>query len=410
MKEPFFEPHFRRLRAYIAICEAGTLYKASEQVHLAPSSLTRMVQELERTLAVELFERTGRRMVPTESGRVLAAGARRILAYLDEAEQELEAGENTQAEPPRLFSHRLTHRQLRALIDVARHHSMSEAARQQKLSQPAVAMAIRDLEQVVETPLFYRTSSGMTLTEQGEVLLRYAKLAFAESNAIADEISARSGELDGRVVIGALPQSGALLIPRAVNMLLTEHPKLRVSVMDGTYDALLQGLLCGEVDIIVGGLRFPVPEEIRYEQLFVDKLVCVVRSSHPLAQRTGRLEMRHAQGFEWVIPRRGTPAREQVDAMLARAQVGVGNQYIESNSLHLIRGLLMESDRVAIISQCQVQLEVEMGMLTILPLVIHEGGTPIGIRTRAVNEWPIGTQKLISCLRQVSGGLNSMQR
>ena len=68
----------------------------------------------------------------------------------------------------------------------------------------------------------------MVLTPFGEILLRRAKLVFAEIAAAGNDIATRVGRITGRVVIGVLPQAGAPLMARAVNLLLKERPSLQV--------------------------------------------------------------------------------------------------------------------------------------------------------------------------------------
>jgi DNA-binding transcriptional LysR family regulator len=133
------------------------------------------------------------------------------------------------------------------LIGVADHQSETAAAEHLAVSQPAVTVALRQLERLIGHSLFIRTGRGMIATAYGEVLTRRAKLAFSEIDAAGSDISAHLGIIRGRVVVGVLPLSGTLLMPRAIKQLVEEHPGLHVTVIDGTYQALLQGLRCGEI-------------------------------------------------------------------------------------------------------------------------------------------------------------------
>jgi LysR family transcriptional regulator of gallate degradation len=397
------DPNLRRLRAYLAVYECGGVQRASEKLHLTQSSLTRAVQELERQLGIALFERTRRGMIATDFADLLAERARRALAHLDAAEQESLAVHADAGSAARSlgFSAKFTHRQLSALIGIADHQTETGAAQQLALSQPAITLALRDLEQLVGEPLFLRTARGMIPTVYGEILVRRAKLAFSEIAAAGADIAARVGLITGRVVVGALPLSGALLTPRAINLLLREHPQLQVTVVDGTYQSLIQGLLCGDIDLIVGGLNYQLPREVVQEPLFQDSLSVVVRKGHPLLAKRN-LTLSDLRGVEWVVPRPGTPARMCLDQVMLAAGLELGINPIESNALLTVRALVMESDRLAVISRHQIHFEEFAGMLAVLPLNLAGAALPIGVRTRADSSLSAGVNALLRHLRAVS--------
>ncbi|WP_345250821.1 LysR family transcriptional regulator [Pigmentiphaga soli] len=400
------EPNLRRLRAYQAISECGTVQRAAEKLHLTQSSLTRAVQELERQLGLVLFERTRRGMVPTEFGAILAERVRRALAQLDVAEQELiaahaQAGALRQANG---FSAKVTHRQLSAFLGIASCRTETGAAQQLALSQPAVTQALRDLERLVGESLFVRTTRGMVATSFGEILLRRAKLVFSEIEAASNDIAAKVGMIMGHVVVGVLPLAGAPLMARAVNMLLKEHPSLQVVMVEGTYQSLIHGLLCGDIDLIVGGLNHPTMGEVIQDHLFQDDLALVVRKDHELAAKPD-LSLNDLAGVEWVVPRQGTPARRCFDAVTSAAGLEIGPHQVESDSLLTLRALLLDSDRVALTSRRGIRIEEAAGLLTTLPLDIDRRAVPVGVHMRADALPSVGVQALVRHLHAISGSM-----
>lgn len=84
---------FRLLEQLTAIADAGTLARAGEVLHISQPALTRSMQKLERELGVRLFQRTGNRMVLTETGKQAVEKARRLLAEKERMIQELQAFE-----------------------------------------------------------------------------------------------------------------------------------------------------------------------------------------------------------------------------------------------------------------------------------------------------------------------------
>jgi LysR family transcriptional regulator of gallate degradation len=401
------EPNLRRLRAHLAVSQCGSVQRAAEKLHLTQSSLTRAVQELERQLGLLLYERTRRGMIPTEFGHILSARVCRALAHLDAVETELlgrEGGGGGAGRHPSGFSSKVTHRQLSALIGIADHQTETGAAHHLDLSQPAVTQALRDLERLVGEALFVRTTRGMIATASGELLLRRARLAFSEIAAASSDITARLGLITGRVVVGTLPLAGALLMPRAINLLLREHPNLQVAVVEGTYQTLISGLLCGDIDMIVGGLNHPALSEVVQDHLFQDMLSVVVRKDHALAAKKNPA-LADLAGAEWIVPRNGTPARRCFDEVINAAGLRLGPNPIESDSLLTVRALLMESDRVALISRRQSRIEESAGLLTVLPIIIDRSALPVGIHMRADALPSVGVQALVRHLRVVTADI-----
>jgi LysR family transcriptional regulator, transcription activator of glutamate synthase operon len=80
----------RQLRSVEAIARHRHFTRAAEELHVAQSALSHQIQRLERELGTPLFERTSRRVIPTEAGHVLAARARRVLAEVDAARAEVD--------------------------------------------------------------------------------------------------------------------------------------------------------------------------------------------------------------------------------------------------------------------------------------------------------------------------------
>ena len=406
MEPPFhIEPDLRRLRAYLAISESGSVQRAAQKLHLTQSSLSRAVQQLERQLGLALFERTRRGMVLTQFGTILSERVRRAMLQLDAVEKEFIAAHAKAGTVghPKGFSSKVTRRQLSAFLSIASCRTERGAAQQLALSQPAITQALRDLERLVGESLFVRTTRGMVLTPFGEILLRRAKLVFAEIAAAGNDIATQVGRITGSVVIGVLPQAGAPLMARAVNLLLKEHPSLQVVLVEGTYRSLIDELLCGDIDLIVGGLNHPAISELVQDHLFHDDQSLVVRKGHVLATKKN-VSLTDLAGLEWVVPRHGTPARKRFDEVIKAAAIEIGQHPVESDSLLTRRALLLDSDRVALFSRRQVRIEEAAGLLAILPIKIDKAAIPVGIHMRADALPSVGVQTLVRHLHSISAG------
>jgi LysR family transcriptional regulator, regulator for genes of the gallate degradation pathway len=403
------EMNTRQLRALVAVAQGGSVHKAASILHVTQPAVTRAIHEFEQSLGLELFERTAKGMVATEAGAILTERTQRAFAQLTHAEHELdEMGLSRRSSTS--IGAKVTHRHLRVLVAIDQHQTETAAAVELDVSQPSVTQTLRELERIVEADLFLRTARGMLLTRAGEVVLRRTKLMFHEWQLARDDIAAHLGNITGRIVVGALPLASTLLVPRAVTRLKEEYPDLLVALLEGAYEPLLSSLRCGDVDLLVGVLRYPIPcSDIVQEKLFEDLLSVVGRKDHPFASAKS-LRLADVIDSEWVLPYKGAPSRKAFEQVMHAAGLPLPKNAIESNALVALRALLIESDRLSILSRNQIHYEELHGMLSVLPIDMRGSERPIGITTRADAKRSIGLDALMRHLRAVGDEMKETQR
>jgi DNA-binding transcriptional LysR family regulator len=358
----------------------GSISKAAESVHRSQSALTMAVRNIERAIGERLFERGPAGVFPTAAGRLFLARIERAFDWLRRALQGLPGRRGRRS--GRELYRAVTSTQLRALIAVVQQGGFSLAARHLGLSQPSVHRAARDLEHVLGKALFRSAAHGVEPTREARHLARYANLAFYEIRQGLEEVDELHGRAGGRLSVASLPLARTSLLPESISRILARHPGLQVRIVDGPYPELLQELRMGQVDLIIGALRTPNPAtDIQQELLFEVPLSIVGRAGHPLlsgkppgADVLARLE--------WIMPRAGTPAREHIAAFFKRQGVDGPAHIIECSSLVTTRGLLLRSDRVALLSADQVRFEVESGRLALLRKDLPGTRRAIGLSTR----------------------------
>ncbi len=233
--------HLRALRALGAVDACGSTIAAAQALHMSQSSVVRAVQGLETVLGEVLFERSGRGMVATDMGRDLALRARRALPDLASADPRSRkaTGPDFLLWTASRLAAGIGARHMAVLLALAQAGSEAAGAGQRGISQSAVHQTLAQLEHMASDALFVRGRKGLCTTESGESVQRACKLARAELDQAGDELAARRGVVQGRLVIGTLPFSTGRLLSEAVDQLLRAHPGLGMTIIDGTYDALL---------------------------------------------------------------------------------------------------------------------------------------------------------------------------
>src|ERR1700676_4881311 len=150
------------------------------------------------------------------------------------------------------FLRELTIRQLRALAAVQKHHSVTAAAKQLHLTQPAVTLQLRNLQALAELPLIQRTSDGMLLTDAGrEVLL----LASRIESAIADcatSLEMMAGKTAGRISIGAV-STAKYFVPFMISGFSRLYPNVDVTLSIGNRQEIGTALRGYDLDFAIMG-------------------------------------------------------------------------------------------------------------------------------------------------------------
>ncbi len=400
---PVLSDKLRSLRAVVAVHDEGAAGRAAEVLHLSQSAVTRAILELEQSLGFPLFDRSSRGMSTTEAGSLLANRARRAFNELANGHHDSMrvAPKVSRAAPtPERFANTVASRSLECLIGIADHGSEPRVSAKLGVTQPTVHRSLEDIERLSGVSLFSRTPRGTRLTESGEALLRGVKLALAEIANAEDELAAFGGQLRGRVVIGALPLSSSFLVPHAVEHLMTLHPELQITIIDGTYDSLIHQLRCADIDLIVGALRTqPANSDITQNLLFKDTLAVIARTNHPITRSPLKNGLADLLDCAWVVPLPETPSRASFEGTFHAEGLAPPVALLQVNSPSVVRSLLLHSDRLALVSPLQAAPEIRSGVLVRLPIDLQKTSRDIGVAMRRDGAPSPATLALLESLR-----------
>jgi DNA-binding transcriptional LysR family regulator len=183
---------------------------------------------------------------------------------------------------------------LGVVLEVARTGSFSAAAERLGYTQSAVSRQVAVTEKAAGAPLFERHARGVRLTAAGEVLVRHAGKVLDGVAAASQELAGLRDRLAGRLAVGGFPTATAALLPRAVARLLTDHPGLRVQLMEASTPAQLRALRRGRLEVAdLDGLHV---RELRTSR----GAGVAVAQSHPFAVRDW-VDPQELAGQAWVV-------------------------------------------------------------------------------------------------------------
>ena len=270
-------------------------------------------------------------------------------------------------------------RHMSLFLEVVRAGSFSGAAEKRNLTQPAVSVAIAQLERALGARLLDRTRSGVSLTAAGVLVLRRAEAIETHLAAAKAEITAREMGIAGPLTVGGTPGALVSLVPNAVRQIAGEHPNLALHIREGSDAELMKLLRVGKVDLLVVTTRVDsMPDDVVEIDVCSDGFVII---SRPDPQRwTPPVSLYDLRNEAWVLPAVGGAFRRQVDAMFLAANVPMPHDAIRCDSLATTKEIVRTSDYISLLPQRVVAAEIGHGLLTGVELREQPVRRWIGVR------------------------------
>jgi DNA-binding transcriptional LysR family regulator len=167
---------------------------------------------------------------------------------------------------------------------VAEHLSFRKAAEELYLTQPAVSLQIKALEEELGVQVFDRAGAQITLTPAGKVLLRYANqvhLLFAQAER---DIISLSGDHAGQLSLGASTTIAQYVLPRLLGEFCKEHPRVHPTLISGNTEQIVEALEKQKIEL--GFIEGPArSREVKSEPFLVDELVLIASVAYEWAER-----------------------------------------------------------------------------------------------------------------------------
>lgn len=386
-----YDLNLRHLRMLLAISDAGSLSAAARATSVSQPGLTQALNRLETLFGTMLFDRRTTGVMTTLNGQ-------RILQRTQRALQSFTRGCRavTGASGVEKLDRYLTTAHVRGLIALGEAGGFSSASEIAGISAPSLHRAVRGLETLAGTSLVEQRGRGVELTRAGSRLARSFMIGVSELAAALQETADRGGHLS----VGAMALSRSLLLPATLADLLREQPGITVDVLEGSYLELVELLRRGKIDILIGALRDHPGTDLLQEPLFDDRLTIIGRAEHPLAGNVAGFE--ELAAYPWIVARRASGLLDRWQKMFDRSGMVRPEAPIQCGSVALIRGVLVRSDFLTLLSKDQVTAEIESGTLVKIDSCIPDTMRTIGAITRR-DQIPTKLQiSFMNCLTKVA--------
>ncbi|VTU31140.1 HTH-type transcriptional activator CmpR [Variovorax sp. PBL-H6] len=255
-------------------------------------------------------------------------------------------------------------RQLATFHAVARLGSVSLAADEMHLTQPAVSIQIGTLEESAGTPLLQRTGRGIRLTEAGELLAAYAGRILDLWREAGEEMATLQGVFSGTLRVGAITTAEYLLPPMLVNF-AKEHPKVKVKLQVGNRDEIVRMLAGQEIDVAIMGRP---PAELKTDSSAFAKhpMAFLAAPGHPLMS-AAKPSLALLSETRMLVRERGSGTRTTVERFFKDngLPLRIGS---ELSSNEAIKQMCAAGFGIAFLSMHTCVLEMNAGLLALLPV------------------------------------------
>ncbi len=303
----------------------------------------------------------------------------------------------------------LTLRQLKVFETVARNLSFTRAAEVMHLSQPAVSMQIKQLEENAGLALFEQVGRKIYLTEAGEEMSRYSHSIFQQLEELDEVLEELKGRHRGRLNI-AVATTANYFMTLLIAVFNERMENLTINLDVTNRKGLIRDLENNDVDLVVMGQP---PEHLDLvSEVFMDNpLVVIAASKHPLVGRKN-IPLEELQSETFVMREMASGTRTTME------------RFLNEKGIHLKTGIEMRSNKavqqavqaglgLGIVSVHTLELELETGRLAILDVesfpimrqwyIVHREGKRLSPVVQAFREFIINESRDIWRLPDIVG-------
>lgn len=256
----------------------------------------------------------------------------------------------------------LTLRQLKVFESVAKNRSFSRAAEALHLSQPAVSMQIKQLEEGVGLPLFEQMGKKIFLTEAGQEMFHYSRVIAEQLEEMEEVLARMKGLGQGQLKITVVSTAN-YFAPQLLASFCQRHSGVTVSLDVTNREVLLQQLANNETDMAIMG-QPPEGQDLSAESFMENPLVVIASPGHALAGGK-RIALQQLAGETFLVREPGSGTRSAMERIFQEHGIAFNAGMVMSTN-EAIKQAVQAGMGLGIVSLHTVALELETGRLAIL--------------------------------------------
>jgi DNA-binding transcriptional LysR family regulator len=259
---------------------------------------------------------------------------------------------------------RLRMKQVALMLEIETTGTLSLAARQIGMTQPAATKMLAELESALGKKLFDRIGRDLQMNAVGKHVLQ----SFRGLHGTLEQLQRDLQELElgsaGQLVLGSIMAASPAYLTRALVKLKTMHPAMSVKIEVGTNDRLMQLLDAGELDLVIG--RVPgALSAYRFRPLAEEDIAIVCSSNHILTLEKSPTFSRLCD-FPWILQPTGNPLRDVVSQEFAKYHAPMPKGLMETSSTLITTYLVSRTQMISVLPQSVSQEFQQHGMISVV--------------------------------------------
>lgn len=256
----------------------------------------------------------------------------------------------------------ITFRQLTVLEAVARNLSFTKAADELHLTQPAVSMQIKQIEESIGLPLFEQIGKKVYLTEAGHEMYNYCRSIQQQLEEAESVIENLKGVKQGKLTI-AVASTANYFAPRILAAFNKEHDSVKINLDVTNREGLLKHLENNDTDVVIMG-RPPAEMELEAESFMENPLVLIAAPDHHLVKQS-KVSILELQKETFILREQGSGTRSAIEQFFLEQGAEVATT-INMSSNEAIKQAVQAGLGLGIVSIHTLELELELKRLAII--------------------------------------------
>ena len=281
----------------------------------------------------------------------------------------------------------VTLRQLRYFDALARHGHFGRAAEACAISQPALSMQIKEMEEALGGMLLERSARQVALTRFGEELVERVRDILRSVEELGDFARAAHDRFAGRLHIGMIPTVAPYLLPKVIGNLSRTYPELDIQVREALTPKLIQELAEGRLDTAI--LALPVSEPSLTEVALFSEKFLLVRPRED--ERTPVPSSERLREMRLLLLEEGHCFREQA-LSFCKKQLSAPREMLDANSLSTLVQMVSAGIGVTLIPEMAVAVETRSASVSVARFRNPQPSRTIGMVWRKTS--PLAKQLL----------------
>jgi DNA-binding transcriptional LysR family regulator len=286
---------------------------------------------------------------------------------------------------------------------VATSGSFSRAAREVlHISQPAVSKHVQALEEELGVPLLQRVGKRVLLTEAGQIVQHYAEQVLGLAQDTQRALRELQGLQRGTLRLGASSTPGIYLLPPVLATFVRRYPGITLELEIANSQRVVEGVLARQWDLGMIGIPLAHPH-LHVQPTWRDTLVLIVPPHHRLAARSA-VTLADLAGETWIFREAGSASGQVVKDVLNGARFGQDHTLVLQGS-EGVKQAVMAGLGIAMVSRFAVSLEVQQGVLRVVPITDVRAARDLCLIWRHDSHLPAAVRAFLEVLHEQTPAL-----